>query len=353
MRDLIRVLIVGAGQMGRAIARLLLDKDGLQVVGICDRRQDLAGADIGELCGGPAAGVPVESDLDRLLERARPDVAIQATCSRLNDAWPDIERLLTGGVNVISIAEEMAFPRCRSAALAEEMDLLARANGVVVLGTGINPGFVLDLLIIALSGVCARVDFIEASRTNDLSPYGGTVLRAQGVGLTPEAFARGLRDGNVVGHVGFPESMHMIASALGWSLDRIEETREPVVASERRESAAGVIEAGQVAGCRHRARAYRGDDVVISFDHPQVVAPQLEGLRTEDRIEIVGAPGVQLAGRPEIAGGEATAALAVNVIPRVLSARPGLKTMAQLPVAAALHGDVRRFVHRREVADRG
>jgi hypothetical protein len=352
MRDLIRVLVVGAGNMGRAIVRLLLEKDGLELIGVCDRSAVVAGVDVGELTGADRAlGTTVEADLAVAIRRGRPDVAIQATCSELSSAWPGIRQLLEAGVNVISIAEEMVYPRCASVEIATEMHELASANGAVVVGTGINPGFVLDLLIIALSGVCARVDRIVASRTNDLSPYGATVLRAQGVGLSQGAFEQGVKNGTVVGHIGFPESMHLIGATLGWNIDRIEQTREPIVAEVRREPASLVVEPGQVAGCRHTARAYRGDEALITFDHPQLIQPQLEGIQTEDRIEIHGVPDVRLSSSPEIAGGPATAAIAVNMIPRVLSAPPGLKTMAELPVPSALAADVRQFVTPPEASD--
>jgi 4-hydroxy-tetrahydrodipicolinate reductase len=351
MRELIRVLVLGAGSMGRAILRVLLEKEGLEVVGVCDRDAGLVGSDAGELCGaGRKLGVAVEGDLGTAIAVTRPEVAIQATCSSLSDAWPDVRALLESGVHVISIAEEMTYPRCRSAALAEKMDELAAANGVVALGTGINPGFMMDLLLITLTGICTRVDRISAVRVNDLSPYGGTVLRAQGVGLSPDAFDDGIRDGTVTGHVGFPESMHLIGAALGWPIDRIEQSREPIVATQRLETERAVVQKGQVAGCRHRASAYRGDEVVISFDHPQLIRPELAGLETEDRLEIQGTPRICLSGSPEIAGGLGTAAIAVNMIPRVLSARPGLRTMAELPVPSALEADARRFVLPREQA---
>lgn len=345
MRDLIRVLVVGAGNMGRAILRVLLEKEGLEVVGVCDRDASLVGRDAGVLCGADRKlGVAVAGDLGATITATRPDVAIQATCSSLCDAWPDIRSLLESGVHVISIAEEMTYPRYRSAALAEEMHELASANGVVALGTGINPGFLLDLLIVTLTGICTQVDRISATRINDLSPYGRTVLRAQGVGLSPDAFEHGIRSGTVTGHIGFPESMHLIGAALGWSIDRIEQSREPIVATQRLETETVVVQAGQIAGCRHRASAHRGDEVVISFDHPQLIRPELAGIETEDRIVIQGVPRVQLSGSPEIAGGQGTAAIAVNMIPRVLSARPGLRTMVELPVPSALEADARRFV---------
>jgi len=347
MRDVIRVLILGTGQMGTGIARLVLEKQGLRLVGAYGRRPERAGMDLGQAIGlGRDLGIPVSGDLSGVIEQARPHVAIQATCSRLNDAMDEITTLLRHGVHVISIAEEMACPAAEAPALAGELHQLAIEHGVSVLGTGINPGFVLDLLVITLSGVCSDVQSISARRVNDLSPYGPTVLASQGVGLTPAAFEQGLKDGTVVGHIGFVQSIHMIAAALGWEIDRIEQTREPIVTQVARQTPSISIEPGQVAGCLHTATAYRQDKAVITLVHPQQVHPQLDDLETGDSIEITGTPDIRLAGSPEIPGGQGTTALAVNMIPRILNASAGLYTMADLPVPAAMLGDARGFVHR-------
>ncbi len=346
MRDGIRVLILGTGQMGSGIARLVLQKQGLQLVGACARRAERVGMDLGQAIAlGRELGIRVGGDLSSVIAQTQPDVAIQATCSRLNDAIDEITVLVKHGVHVISIAEEMAYPAAEAPSQAEALHQLATEYNVSVLGGGINPGFVLDLLVIALSGVCAEVRSITAKRVNDLSPYGPTVLASQGVGLTPAAFEQGLNDGSVVGHIGFVQSIQMIAAALGWEVDRIEQTRQPIVSQIARKTPSLCIEPGQVAGCMHTATAYRHDKAVITLVHPQQVDPHLDGLETGDSIEIAGTPNVRLAGTPEIPGGQATAALAVNMIPRVLNASPGLYSMADLPVPAAMLGDARRFVH--------
>jgi 2,4-diaminopentanoate dehydrogenase len=202
------------------------------------------------------------------------------------------------------------------------------------------------LLVITLSGVCSEVQSITAKRVNDLLPYGPTVLASQGVGLTPMPFEQGLEDGTVVGHIGFVQSIHMIAATLGWEIDYIEQTREPIITQTSRATPFIKIEPGQVAGCLHTATAYRKGKPAITLVHPQQVAPQLDGLETGDSIEITGSPNVRLAGSPEIPGGQGTAALAVNMIPRVLSAEAGLYSMADLPVPAAMLGDARSRVHR-------
>lgn len=342
MRGPIRILVLGTGQMGSAVAGLVLRKSGLQLVGAYARRAGRVGMDLGRAIGlDRELSLPIRTELGPLIEDTGPDVAIQATCSTVDDALEEIGACVRRGVHVISIAEEMAFPSYRAPKAAIELDRLATAHGVSVLGTGINPGFVLDLLVVALSGVCADISSITATRVNDLSPYGPTVLVKQGVGLTPEAFRARLSDGSVVGHIGFSESIHMIARALGWRITRIEERREPIVARTRRATPFVTVEPGQVAGCRHTAVGYSGDRPLITLVHPQQVQPHLEGIETGDTIEIFGTPHVRLAGNPEIPGGVATAALAVNMIPRIIVAAPGLHCMTDLPVPAALLGDVR------------
>jgi 4-hydroxy-tetrahydrodipicolinate reductase len=348
MGDLIRVLILGTGQMGAGIARLVLEQEGLELVGAYGRRAQRAGMDVGQAIGlGRDLGMAIEPDLAAAIERTRPHVAIQATCSKLDEAWPEISILLRHRIPVISIAEEMAYPACSSPAIAEEMHRLALAQGVALLGTGINPGFVLDLLVITLTGVCSNIESITATRVNDLSPYGPSVLNAQGVGLTPEAFDTGVKKGTVVGHHGFPQSIHMVAGALGWEIERIEEERKPIVSKVRRDAPFVTIAPGQVAGCLHTAVAYHEGKPIITLIHPQQIQPDLEGVETGDTIEITGTPSLKLASRPEIPGGLGTMAIAVNMIPRVLSAAPGLHTMADLPVPSAMMGDARRFVRAR------
>ncbi len=349
MREAIRVAVLGTGQMGSGIIRLVLEKKGLEFVGAYARRAGRGGLDVGRVIGSDTdLGIHVSADLARLIEQAQPHVAIQATCSGIDDAMGEIAILVRHGIRVISIAEQMVCPACSSPAFAEEIHWLAVSRGTAVVGTGINPGFVLDLLIITLSGVCADIRSITAERVNDLSPYGPTVLESQGVGLSPAAFTEGLEAGTVVGHIGFSESIHLIARAVGWDIERIEEKREPIIAGIARETPFVSVQPGQVAGCLHTAVAYRRGEPVITLRHPQQVHPSLEGVETGDKIEIMGTPDVRLAGHPEIPGGQATCALAVNMIPRILNAAPGLHTMADLPVPAAMLGDARKLVREAE-----
>jgi hypothetical protein len=173
---------------------------------------------------------------------------------------------------------------------------------------------------------------------NDLSPYGISVMKGQGVGTTPEAFRQGVAEGTIVGHVGFPESIHMISEALGLGVDRIEESREPILSNVYRETPYVKVEPGMVAGCSHTGIGYCGDKEVIRLIHPQQIHPHMEGQDTGDYIDIYGTPEVHMAIKPEIAGGIATIGITVNMIPHIVAATPGMKRMIDLPVPAAMMG---------------
>ncbi len=336
----IRILQWGLGAMGSGMARLVLEKPGLQIVAAVDYRPDYVGKDLGTILKfDRQVGITVSGNPDEVLDREKVDVVVIATTSWVKDQMADLRRIITAGINCVSIAEEMADPYAQNPELAAELDELCRMNNVTVLGTGVNPGYVLDLLVVALTGGNHKVERIEASRVNDLSPYGPTVMKTQGVGITPAAFKAGIEDGSIVGHVGFPESIHMISDALGLGVDRIEQVREPIISQVYRETPHVKVQPGMVAGCAHTGIGYSGDKEVIRLVHPQQIHPHLEGQETGDYIHIYGKPEIHLAIKPEIAGGVATMGLAVNMIPHVFAATPGLKRMIDMPAPAALMGE--------------
>ncbi len=182
------------------------------------------------------------------------------------------------------------------------------------------------------SSVCLRVDRIEASRVNDLSPFGPTVMKGQGVGTTVAEFEKGVADGTIVGHIGFPESIMLIARALGWEIDLIEETREPIITEVERATQWVTVAPGDVAGCRHVGKGYSKGELKIHLIHPQQIHPQLAGQDTGDYIRIYGDPNVNMANTPEIPGGKGTYASTGNYIPLMRDAPAGMKTVIDLPL---------------------
>jgi len=230
------------------------------------------------------------------------------------------------------IAEKLAYPWASDPEWAERFDALAKQHGVSILGTGINPGFVLDALIVMLSSACLRVDRIEAQRINDLAPFGPTVMASQGVGTTVEEFERGVATGMIVGHMGFPESINLVAKAFGWTVDRIVETREPIVTSVPRETPHVRVAVGDVAGCRHIGKGYFGDELKIELIHPQQIHPEMEGVDTGDYITIFGDPDIHVAQTPEIPGGKGTYATTGNYIRLIGDAPAGIQTVVDMPL---------------------
>ncbi|HKM39645.1 MAG TPA: 2,4-diaminopentanoate dehydrogenase [bacterium] len=340
----IKVIILGMGAMGSGMARLLLKKPGISLVSAYEGRVDNRGQDLGQMLGlDKSLGIKVLNDLDEVLSQEA-DLVLQATTSFTKVAGPQIEKAVRTGKNVISIAEEMFYPRISNPVLANRVDQLAKENNATVLGTGINPGFVLDSLVLMLTGACQDVTKITATRINDLSAFGETVMRTQGVGATEQEFYDGIEQGTIVGHIGFSESITLMAETVGWELDEITQTREPIISKTHRATPHVNVEPGMVAGCKHVAFGIKNGEAIITLNHPQQVHPELEGIETGDYISIEGSPDINIAIKPEIPGGISTIAMAVNMIPHVINAGSGLLSMKDLPIPRAILGDVQEII---------
>ena len=340
----IKVVIWGFGAMGRGMADMLLTKKGVEITGVCDLHPDLVGKSIFNALENEKGNHPeviVSSNINELLNVDNCDIVLLATDSYTKKSFPKMKMILEKGINIISTAEEMAYPKAQQPDLAVELNKIAKDNNVTVLGTGINPGFIMDLLVIALTGAMTDVTHIEANRVNSLSPFGPAVMEEQGVGITVDKFNAGIKDGSLAGHVGFAESVLMIADAIGLKLDKFEQQMEPIVTTVNRKSKYGEALKGNVAGVRMTGQGLIDGKVFIDMKHPQQIEPELEGTHTGDYINIKGTPEINMAITPEIDGGIGTIAVCVNMIPHVLNARSGLKTMIDLPVPRAILGDMR------------
>ena len=328
---MIKVAEWGTGMMGQGLLGYILDRPkDIDLVGVIVTNPAKEGKTVGELLGRPC-DVKMTTDFEAVLAR-KPDVVCINTQSNLHEVAPQIEPAVKAGIDVICIAEKLAYPWASDAAWADRIDAVAKERGVSVLGTGINPGFMLDALIAMWSSVCLRVDKVVATRVNDLSPFGPTVLNGQGVGTTVEQFTKGVADGSIVGHIGFPESIYLIGKALGWKIDRVEETREPITTKVERSTPHVRVAPGDVAGCRHIGRGYVGGELKIELIHPQQIHPGMEGVETGDYIEIHGDPDVNMSNKPEIPGGKGTYASTGNYIPLMKDAPAGMLTVVDMPL---------------------
>jgi len=346
----VKVAIWGFGAMGSGMARMLLTKQGVDIIGVCDMHPDRAGKSIYEALNMARENRPevlIKPNIDDVISEGSCDVCLCATDSYTERAFPRLKHVLEKKINVISTAEEMAYPQAQNPVLAAELDRIALANGVTVLGTGINPGLIMDLLVICLTGCMTNVEHIEAKRVNSLSPFGPAVMEEQGVGITVSEFEEGVKKGTLAGHVGFAESIKMIGDAIGWEVGKFEQQMRPIVTTADRKSPYGFAAAGNVAGVNMTGQGYVGEEIKIDMIHPQQIEPELEGTETGDFITIKGTPEVNMAIKPEVQGGLGTIAMCVNMIPQVINSEPGLKSMIELPVPRAIMGDMRKLIKRK------
>jgi 4-hydroxy-tetrahydrodipicolinate reductase len=341
----IKVIIWGLGSMGSGMAEMLLKKKGVDIVGVAGRG-DKIGKSMFDFLKVKRDGRPdvvVGAPEDVIRERAA-DVVLLCTDSFTASAFDKLQFILEKKINCITSAEEMAYPAAKEPELARKLDGIAKANGVSVLGTGINPGLIMDLLVVLMTGCCEEVEHITARRVNSLSPFGPAVMHEQGIGMTREEFAAGVKSGKLAGHVGFNESITMIGDAIGWKVSEIKQSMEPIVTDVDRTSPYGFAKAGNVAGCAMKGQGFVDGALKIEMDHPQQIEPELVGVKTGDYVIVAGTPDINMINSPEVPGGIGTIAMCVNMIPHIINARPGLHTMLTLPVPRAIMGDMRDAV---------
>jgi len=345
MENEIKVIMIGLGALGRMIARELLGRRGFTIVGAVDIAKDIVGKDLGEVLElGKRVGVTVTDNLEELISRIKADIAVIATKSYLKDIYPQLVSCIKAGINVISTCEELSYPYYKYPELSAEIDALAKKYGVTVLGTGINPGYLMDTLPIVLTGACKNVENIKVTRMMDSSKRRIPYQRKIGTGLSPEEFRKMIDEKKITGHVGLIESIAMIAAALGWKLDEIKEfPPEPVIAEREIVTPYTTVKPGYVAGLKSVAHGIRGGKPVIILEFISHAAVEEE----YDAVLIEGTPRIY----EKIAGGMhgdiGTVAVVINMIPKVLNAEPGLVTMKDLPIPSAVMEDARIYLRRK------
>jgi 2,4-diaminopentanoate dehydrogenase len=329
-REKIRVLAVGLGPIGCAVVRQVAIRPGFRLVGGVDVDPAKLGHDMGRIAGmSRPLRMKVSADLRAACRKARPDIAVLCTSSSLRKGMPVLEELLQCGVPVVSTMEELAYPAKVNRPLARRINLLAEKAGVAVLGTGVNPGFAMDALPIALTAVCERVDRIEVQRVQDARIRRLPFQQKIGAGLTKQEFARKLAAGTVR-HVGFTESIQMIGDAMGWKLTRITDVVRPALASK--DVASDWLKAGKgrVSGIIQEGIGYVGRvRKVRLYLEARLGAPE-----SFDSILIEGSPRIFSKVQGGIHGDVATASITVNSIAHVLTAAPGLRSMRDMPLPA-------------------
>jgi len=338
----IRIVSYGMGAVGTRIAKLLLEKQGVQIVGAIDIAKDKVGKDLGEVLElNKKLGIAVSDDVDSVMSKARCDVVVHATGSYLKDVYNQIAPLAKYGVNVISTCEELSYPHLSEPELAKKLEKLGVKYAMTFLGTGINPGFLMDTLVITLTGVCQKINKIKAERVMNAATRRVPFQKKIGAGLSVNEFKEKIATKKITGHVGLEQSIGMIAAALRWELDKIQvEPAEPVVARRDVKSEAIKVKKGQVAGLRQTARGIMKRKDVITLDFQAYIGAEEE----YDSTTIDGVPPINQKISPCVHGDFATVAVIVNSIPKIMNASPGLVTMKDLPIPSAAVGDMTKYL---------
>lgn len=329
MQKKYRVIHYGLGPIGIEAARLVFRKSLMESVGAVDISRDLVGKDLGEIIGiNRKLGVVVSDSAKSVFDSTNADIVLHTTGSRIKKIFPELKEIIESGLNVISSSEELIFPLKENADLAHKVDHLAKKHGVTVLGTGVNPGFVMDALPLFLTGVCQDVKRIHVERFVDAGTRRYPLQKKVGAGMTEEAFRKQIAQKSL-GHVGLLESLYLVAENLGIILDDVNESIEPVITRKVVKTAYFSLKPGDVAGIKHTAEGIKDGEKVITLDLRMYIGCE----EPYDAIHIVGTPEIKLRIEGGVAGDQATAAILVNSIDAVAKAPPGLMTVKDLPPA--------------------
>lgn len=321
------IVIIGLGPLGRKTVRCAVKRQNLKIVGAVDVDPAMACKDLGLLCGTKKLGIPVSDDLKSALRGKKADVAILTTVSSVRELETQVAEAAGHGLDIVSTCEELCFPFKTARTVAKRIDGICRKHRITCLGTGVNPGFLMDYLPSILTAVNQNVRKVTVQRFQDACVRRIPFQQKIGVGLTRKEF-RKKEAGGALRHVGLPESIDMIAHAMGWKLAKSTETLRPVIAAKRITSGYKVIEKGLACGVEQIGRGYVHNREVIKL-HFRAAAGEARSL---DRIEIKGEPTIVSEIDGGVNGDIATCAIVLNAVRSVTAADPGLKTMLDVPV---------------------
>lgn len=329
MKRKIRIAQFGLGPIGLETLKLAASKSWAEIVGGIDIDPSKIGRDLSDLTGIKSLrGRKVCRSLAELPRK--PEIVFHTAVSKFNQAFSHIEPIARHGISVVSSCEELLYPYLRQPALARRLDQLCRKTGARTIGTGVNPGFVMDLLPICLTGVSRTVQAVHVQRVVNASTRREPLQRKIGSGLHPAEFRRRFKTGEA-GHAGLKESLALLAHALGWKLDAITESGDAVVAKCDITTRFLSVKKGQTRGLHQRAEGRVNGRKRLTLD----LKMYLDAENPHDAIQIEGEPPLDVVIKGGVAGDQATVAALVNTAPRLLAARPGLLLVTDLPLSAS------------------
>jgi len=317
-----KAILYGIGAIGSEVAKYALEKEWLQIVGAVDTDSSKTGRDLGQVIGLKRdIGVEVTGDPAALLKHIEADVVILTTGSFFRSIYDQLDVIARARIHVVTTAEELAFPSLQNPELAKRLDEVAKGSGASIMGVGINPGFVMDSLVVYLAAACLEVERVKVKRVVNSSLRRKQLQLKVGAGLSLEEFKTNLGK-RIFGHVGLLESAALVADGINMRPDKIFQSIEPVVAQRAASTGYVEVKAGKVAGMRQVARCLKGGKECVELE----VQFYLDAPDPRDEIFIEGKPNVDVIIKDGIFGDQATVAILIHSIPTVLNAKPGLLT---------------------------
>ncbi len=337
-----RVIQWSSGNVGRGLLKSILRRPELELAGLYVTSAEKHGRDVGEILRGEPIGVTASSDIDSIVDTPA-DVVIHTPLPSLvygDDPDADVQnicRLLAAGKNVITTVGYM-YPAVHGEELVNRLESACRAGNSTFHSTGLNPGWMGDVLPLAMSGLSSRIDqvYVREITNFEFYPSPEIMFDMMGFGLDEQAFAsHGQRYTHWLTGL-FRENIQMIADGLGVELDTITDTTEHALAPTDLEPAAGLVKAGTVAGQHWEWAGVKDGRKLIVHEtvwrmHPSVAPDWPDG---DHSVTIAGKPGMQLTMGPLWVddGLLATGMHALNAVPQVLAAEPGIRTLLDLPL---------------------
>ncbi|RAY17302.1 dihydrodipicolinate reductase [Actinomadura craniellae] len=324
--------------------RAVIEHPNLTLAGVYVHSPDKAGKDAGELCGYARTGVVATRNIDEIL-------ALGADCVLYMPAACDFDevcRLLESGANVVTTRGEFHRPDSMDPEIRKRVEAACERGGTSVHSTGSSPGFITEAVPLVLTSIQRRLDRLTISEFADLSRRDspGLLFDIMGFGKPPaELDERRLAHGRI----SFGPSLRLLADALSMPLDAVEASGEVATARETTRIAAGTLEAGTVAAQRMTVSGLRNGRAVLRFRALWYCITDLEPAwdvrDTGWHIAVEGdAPldvDLRFAVPLERMGATSpgyTAHRAVNAVPYVCAAAPGIRTSVDLPQIVAMLG---------------
>lgn len=326
-----RIVVVGLGPIGLAAARVAQTSSDLSLAGLVDLDPKKVGQSLDAIDAKNANGKPSPTVVDSLDKVGPADVAILCTTSFFDKIAPLVRACMKKKLHVTSSCEEMAWPKYRHADLAQQIDGEARAAGVALVGTGVNPGYVMDLLALQVSSMVAKVTSVKCIRRVDALKRRLPLQQKVGSTMTVAHFDE-LKAKGAIGHKGLAESIAMIGAGLGREVKpgSVKEDLVPLTTDKPIESGLGTIQPGQVRGM-HNTGSWSGDGLTIELDLIMACAEP----NPRDEIQIGGPVPLTVQVPGSTPGDSATVAALINTARLLPKVEPGLRTMLDLPAATA------------------